>query len=255
MPDISQYVEENKSNILKSYEEKKDIHDELSEYLRLVIKSAHRVGLGLLYSGDETETREWFAAVSPGWISNAQTKWEFELEGDKRPRIHRLPWRHFYHALQTSILSGNDAVIESSATTVWEKATTPELDDLPGQEHAHRAWIVRAFAALLLGRDDVSDYLEEARARLEDDNYHQEYFGSQVDAIEGIFEQDEATTRAAIEDALAFHEASFTDNEDMHFVEEAVSADACAFVALARQRGLDVRVDSEYVPKAVYELA
>lgn len=252
--DVREYVVENEETIQGDFESN-DGFDDFSEFLSFRTNIATRVGLGKLYLSEVGDASEWFANVSPGWIEDATAKWEFKLEGDKQPRIDRLPWRHLYRALQSAVLSGDEAVIESSATAVRERATAPELDDLPGQEHGHRAWIVRAFAALLLGRDDVPDYLEEARSRLDDDSYHQGYFGSQVDALEGIFEQDEVATREAIEDCLAFHAASFTDNEDMHFVEEVVSADACTFIVLARQRGLDIHVDSEYVPEAVYELA
>lgn len=254
MGNIRGYVTENEETLREDFE-REDGFDDFSEFLSFRIDIATRVGLGKLYLGERNQATEWFVSVSPGWIVDAASEWEFKLEGGKQPQIGRLPWLLLYRALQTAVLSADSELVRSSATDVWERATAPELDDLPGQEHAHRAWIVRAFAALLLDRDDVPEHLQEARTCLGDDAYHQGYFGPQVDAIEGIYRRDQAGTNEAIEEALAFHESSFTDNEDMHFVEEAVSADASTFVALVRQRGLDVHVDSQYVPDAVYDLA
>lgn len=254
MSDIYSYVEENEETIRGDFESK-DGFDGFPQFLSFRTGIATRVGLGKLYLGEDEEAAAWFADVSPAWVMNAEDKWEFKLEGDKQPHIGRLPWRHLYRALQTAILSSNEAVTESTAVRVWEMSTSSDLNELPGQKDARRASVVRAIAALLSGRDDVATYLEEARTRLGDDRYHQGYFGSQVDAIDGIFNREDAPAETAIKDALAFHDESFTDNEDMHFVEEAVSIDACTFIALARQRGLDVHVDSEYVPEAVYELA
>jgi hypothetical protein len=252
MGEIRTFVEEENTNILENYEER-DTYDSLSEYLAYVDRSAHRVGLGLLHIDRPGDARRWFTDLSPAWIDGIQSEWEFKLE--EGSHIGLFPWLEVYNALSASVLSDDEEVIEESAKTVWEQATAPELDALPGQDEAARPRIVRAFAALLLDREDGATYVAEARKRLSDDRYDQEYLGSQVDAIEAIEKGDEDATRAAVESALAFHEASFADNEDMHFVEEAVSTDACTFLTLARSRGLDVRVDSEYIPEAVYELA
>lgn len=86
--------------------------------------------------------------------------------------------------------------------------------------------------------------------------YHKEafnraYYLPQATAIEAIGEGDAAAVEAAIEGLLEFHEEFVIGSPDTNVVDEAVAFDACAYLALARQRGLDIAVDSEYVPGAL----
>lgn len=254
MAEIDEFVMERKQEFVDVVTQSEDLAA-LSDYFAGIAADADTVALGMLVVSDTEDAVDWFAQLAPAWTKQAEEEWKYKLANETEYHLGRFPWLDLYRALRSAVLSGDRAVIETTATAVWDLVTDPRLDEYPSQDDAVRASIVRALTALLLDRDDVAKYIEEARAKFDDTNRHQEYYGSQVAAIEAIDEDDADGTEDAVRQSLVYHDQNFTNNEDLHFIEESVATHACLFVALARQHGLDVHVDSEYVPEAIYDLA
>ncbi|WP_255192249.1 Imm49 family immunity protein [Natronobeatus ordinarius] len=91
------------------------------------------------------------------------------------------------------------------------------------------------------------EYLDE----LPDD--HPEYFGALWHALTGIVDRDEQAFEDGIAQFLEWHDDN-VDFENKTSADDLVCLPVLTLVVLARRDGMDVSVDSPYVPDCVDDL-
>jgi hypothetical protein len=101
---------------------------------------------------------------------------------------------------------------------------------------------------------DVKDYSQKARDQLPADPYLP-LTGAMVDSIEAIAAADIDRANSSIQNVINdYHTEHVAENvEEFDLIERTYSYEATGLVALAREQGLDLHVDSRCIPDAVYK--
>jgi len=244
---LREYVEDEKTNLC-------DGRDGIADAVVLRPKSGTEVAVGLLALGEIDEATEWFAAVSDEWMDSAKSAFEAKYVDGDDEHAQGKQWKQLQRGLQTGILGRVDAT--DPAETALDYASREFVDDLVSRELEPRIDLVRALGRFLAaGERDV----EKLRARVEQtaghhkEDFNRAYYLPQAAAIEAIDAGDAAAVEDAVDALVDFHAEFVVGAPDTNVVDEAVALDACAYLALAKQYGLDVTVDSEYVPEALID--
>lgn len=246
---IAEYVKDKEASLAEGKDS-----DEVCEIVGHSRLAGTRIGLGLLYLGKVSEAQRWFAAVSEKWAFYVQFSREDILDLEDNPRVGTFEWLALVRALQTAVLSSDPEVIDHAAIIALEEATNPTLQELPGAEANPRVSAIAALATLLAG-DDPSEHLNKLASRLEhaDRPHDKTLYPVMSTIIDGLSNRDAEAVTEGITALESYHEEFTVGSDIAHFTEEAVNIDACAFIVLARRLGMDVQIDSEYVPEGVYD--
>lgn len=242
---IRNFVEKERSNLC-------DGRDSIADAVVFRPKCGTDVAIGLLALGKTEEAIEWFRAVTPEWEDSGTGAFTARYVEDDDKSAQGKQWRQYQRGLQTAILGQSEN--EEIAEMALENASREFIDDLESRELVPRIDLVRTLGGFLLTNEcnvtALRDRVEETAGHHKE-AFNRAYYLPQATAIEAIGERDAAAVAVAIEDLLEFHEEFVIGSPDANVVDEAVAFDACAYLALARQRGLDIAVDSEYVPDAL----
>lgn len=247
---MQQFVEEKKASLAEQAES-----DEISEMVvGLNRRSGTRIALALLELGDISESQRWFQAAGREWISFVPRSHDKKLERYEEPNVGKFEWLPLIRGLQTAILSGDSALIDEATNTAIKEATSPTVDQLPGAEANPRISAIAALASVLNG-ENPSNHLERLSSRVESaDRPHDKTLYPPMDTIiDGLHRRDDDAVEQGIKALEDYHEEFIVGSDVSHFTEKAVNIDACTFIVLARRFGLDVRVQSKYIPEAVYD--
>jgi hypothetical protein len=169
------------------------------------------------------------------------------------PRAPKHVAQHRVNGLFSACLSSNTALLEEVATRT--RARHDVMVDLVREVEVVESQMI---AACVLDDEDVED-LADRLVELADefDQYHTTVRPGQSRALartcRGIVREEPDSVAEGAGTLIAAHEEDIDDDPRGH--REVVCHPAAALIVLARQRGLNVRVDSEYVPEAVYDLA
>lgn len=247
---LTEYVEDVKRDIGEEVQE-----DSLDS---ATAKDAAQAALAMLALGRTGEARVWIskaASVQKEYVTSLKEgKLELVEDQDKQFDINDLRWRQFHNLAVLGCLTGNRQQQIEIGETLYQHATDTALDKLKNREKRCKPYYIAAFGALYLQRDDVHDYCKEARSRLPEEpsvSLHQ----VMIDAIDAIATGDKQEVSEKIESVLSdYHSVHVVDNrEGFHFTLQTVSREATALITLARRQGIDVHIDSEYIPEAVYD--
>jgi len=152
--------------------------------------------------------------------------------------------------MQLAVLAGDDEVLEATAEEVVGWASLPFLEDCRGWGNATIVDATAALAAFVLD-ESHGEHLESLRSKFDAMDDPTIYAKRDVDlasAVAGVAEGDSERVEAACRGLDEFHDSLDAYESTPMAI---VNVHACFCVAFARQRGLDVRYASEYVPESV----
>jgi hypothetical protein len=152
--------------------------------------------------------------------------------------------------LYCAILSGNEGFQKEAA----EIALDTESEHYSRFSTEHRYHFMNALASMMLDNGDQQihlDKLDDALAEPPAD--HQRFFGALHTTLSGIVSDDSAQFQEGAEQFLDWHDDN-VDFENKTSAEDLVCKQIAALWVLARRNGMDVTVDSPYLPDCLEEL-
>lgn len=249
MTKIREYVDDERKSLAEDAES-----EELADILGHNPLTGTRIALGLLFLNEVQEAQRWFANAAEEWLFKFQLSTEHRLKKSDSPQIDRFKWLDLIRGLQTGILSGKRRETDEIAKSVFSEIENPDIHDLSGLDAEPRIHAIGAMAAIMVG-DPIEGHLN----RLEDSlgnaerSHDWDLFEPQITLINGIRENDVQHVKSGLNALKEYHEEYSIGAGTKHFTEEAVDIYSCTYIVLARTRGLDIRVDSDYVPEGVYD--
>lgn len=149
--------------------------------------------------------------------------------------------------LYGALLTRNERLVNKAAEHVRE------LDDSYVHKFpktAHRYFHVKALAAVATDAEVQHEYVEEFRKSFADkESSHQRYFGAIATILEGIVETDEELVCDGLEILIDHYDEDA--NDEPEGLSDRVSKRITAFVMLAQQRGIDLDIESRYIPDCI----
>lgn len=163
-----------------------------------------------------------------------------------RKEIERDWWEvepeELEHALTRALLAGNDELLADAVgeTEDLDELYLDEFPDNPTWYHRPRA------LAAVIDDEDPRPYLEQLGA-VADGTFAQ----ALLTIYEGLVDRNEQHVRSGIEQIVQYHEriVGSDPSERLEFINHI----ATALLVLARTRGLDISVDSEFIPSDYIE--
>lgn len=213
------------------------------------------VALGMLYLGEVEEAQRWFGIIAPEFIQLGREQSGL-VEDQEATAAGSMPGVDLERGIQAAVLSGDEDLVAEIVEEAHQIATDPSVETVPDPNWPFLG-LVRALTAVLGADDDTAAALEEFRERIaaSDDPDAESYFEPLATATEGFHREDPSLVREGIEGYLKWHDQRLSGYDaEYEIVEQGVEVKSCTFLVLAHRRGLDVHVDSEYVPETVYEL-
>jgi len=176
---------------------------------------------------------------------------------DETLTVRNIHWRQFHHAAVFAGPTADEATYDLVGRTLYEHATDPSLDDLDGWERAYWPYYIAALGALYCERAEVDDFCRKARCALESDrnDWQKTFMRTLLDMVEAIVSGQERAVEDAVDTFLHEHheEVVVGNSEGFPLPLRRVSAEATSLLTVARTTGVDVHVESEYVPDAIYD--
>lgn len=212
-----------------------------------------RISLGLLFLNNVCEAQRWFTVTSDEWFFKFQLSREHRLENVDSPDIDQFKWLDLIRGLQTAILSGEQNTAWDAAESALNEINNPGIRELSGLNAEPRVHLIGAMAAVIHDENPAT-HLERLEESLENvgRSHDWDLYGSQISVLIGIKENDATQIINGLKALEAYHEEYSISGDTKHFTEKAVNIYSCSYVVLARCYGIDIHVDSEYIPKGVY---
>lgn len=229
--------------------------DDLEDLVTTTRNRSRWIALGMLYLGEVEEAQEWLAMVAPAFVDASRRMLE-RIDTPETTAAGPRPWSDLYKGIQAATLSGDDEVQAETVDGVRQLVTDPLVEKIPDSSHPYIG-LIRTLTALLDDHGDADAAIEDLRERIaaSDDPDDEAFFAPPATAIDGLYQDDSELVRKGIDELLAWHDRVITSRDEHELVEEGIDPKAAMFLVLAHRRGLNVHVDSEYLPEAVYELA
>lgn len=158
--------------------------------------------------------------------------------------------------LEVALLSGDDSLIEAASDLALE---TPleSAETLPDKPYHY--YYPLAVAATIAETGGQQEYLERLDDAIEEiDPAHTEgdlrgYYRTRSSALSGVVSRDGAQFDSGLSELLSHHEKASSSESTQP--DQLVCIGGSALIVLARRKGMDVRVDSPFVPECVFEIA
>jgi hypothetical protein len=221
-------------------------------------RKSMRVALALLGTDEPEFAKRAFAYVTPKWITALEVLKDANLgdvDVDSLSSSPMLKWYDWQYLAQCSILSGDASSRNNAGEFIYTEANDPVIENLPQRENTPFIDLLRAYGAILLGKRDVGVHCESCLKRIDPTNETSKEYrerAPQAHCLEAIDEHDRQAASDAIEEYLTRIEPLLKSGDHRPIMDQ-VNITATALVCCARQQGLDVHVDSEYIPDAVYD--
>lgn len=191
-----------------------------------------------------------FRTAADHYLSSIRSNYE---DKDSIDRVEPVRLRYLLHV---ALLSGDDSRLRD-ATDSTSKLAKEYVAEHP--DALHHYYYVVALAAEIQDTGDQKTYLDKLDEAIESIN--PDYVEKKLHVLyrawwrilSGIVSRDEQVFDQGMTELLDYH-AEFASS-DSTSPKELVCLSGTALVVLARRKGLDVRVDSEYIPACVDELA
>ncbi|WP_327053116.1 hypothetical protein [Halomicrococcus gelatinilyticus] len=205
-------------------------------------RDEEKIGLYRLLLGDVAAATEHLEEATRRYALKYEHKRTYEAEENdqatwqtQRSILERLTY--------AALLSRNDASVEEAAAKV---------DDLDAYRRqfprmVHKYHFTTALARVAADADDQRERVDafgDSLADVKPD--HQPYFGNLATILDGIVSGDEATVRDGLEAYLDDYDED--RNDDPESLSDRVSKRATALYLLAKRRGVDVEIESRYIP-------
>lgn len=221
-------------------------------YLSSVIVATYRLQLG-----DESDSCHWFERAANHTRQRGLTAIAHKDDLERRDVISAS--KKLTNGILCAILSDSDECIEETATAILE------LDDSFRDLLEEEGGSVLSYdesellAAISQSRDDAArQAIDRIRSFASEPNFDEQHSGVPAghsgplaDGCEGLLNGDGEVVTEAIKAMLNAHESNIDGDPRGH--SEIMDHTAAAVLVLARDRGLDVTVESEYTPDALFE--
>lgn len=204
---------------------------------------AMKVGLYQLVGGDISATQRWFERSTTYYIERVRKGQEF------REELEKSYWENepmvFREAFYCAILSGSDTLRNEVATEAlaMDDAYLTEFPTV-----VHDFYFVRALAAIVLERDDAREFVAQLLTNLDHlrPKLHA-YFSALATIVTGITSDDAERATEGFEQLLEHHDDDIQGTPKG--ADKIVCLPAVALLVLARERGLNIEIESKYIPK------
>lgn len=199
--------------------------------------------LGIIASllSEEAKAREQFAEATDHYLSGVRTARE------RQDEISKGDWESepsiLLDALYSGILSSDDELLTEVAreTLAMDSEYVTEFPETVYKYHA-----AKALASVVFDAEETQTHLDSLRDAL--DGLRPElaqFFGAIATVAEGIVGTHGDTVAEGVQELLDHHSSTFEGKPTR--TGQAVSVPATALVSLARRKGIDVTVESEYL--------
>lgn len=218
--------------------------ENIPKVYRTIGRQSQVIGLYSLSIGECEDSKVEFT-TSVLWYRDALEK----LRG-RRNSAWESESNNALDVLYSALLSGDEKLVSEAAKSALE-VPDEYVDRFPT---TYRYYYLKAFATAILETDDQQYYLDELEKTLGDlDGTKEAFFEPLWAALSGLTHRDTEAFLTGIEQFLAWHHSQ-VDFENKTSAKDLVCRQATALIVLARQKGMDVRVESEYIPECIYEL-
>jgi hypothetical protein len=146
--------------------------------------------------------------------------------------------------LHSAVLAGDERLIDALAEQVLTLTNDYETDYRASPQYYYEAC---ATGSLLLGNDQTAMEYREASLEAVDVDSRSDGL---TQAQEGIADHDQMRVTTGIQQIIDYHESVY---EEMRPWNQLVSRPGASHLLIARDRDLDVRIDSEYLPPGLGE--
>lgn len=212
---------------------------------RTIGRNSQAIGLYRLSLGDCNTSIDEFT-ISVEWYCTALHELRY-----RRDSAWESETNNVLDLLYSALLTGDDERHQNAAKMALD---VPEefVDRFPP---TYRYYYLKALAASILDTGVQHEYLDSLEETLADlDSTKHTFFEALWIALSGIEERDEDKFDTGVKQLLDWHHKQ-VDFENKTSANDLVCRQAATLMVLARQKGLDVHVDSEFIPDCVYELA
>lgn len=212
--------------------------------------TTRRIGLYKILSGDANGASPWFGQAARYFLASRETFWEYLTESTDQDfwRSDPIRVRDAFHA---ALLSGLEDRRREAIRAVQS------LDDeYPQRFQQDRSRYDRIQAAAAVLEDDP-----EAERLIEtfDTNLHgtpddaRVLYEGYAETLRGILDRDREATQRGLDKIATDHLDDVPEDPDSPL--DAINVSASALTVLAHLKGVDVRLETEAIPDAVYEIA
>ena len=204
------------------------------------------IGLYKLLLGDVTAATKKFEEATRRYLLEYEHKKNYENE--KNGQSYWLTQTsNLERLLYGVLLTRNQELIDEAA----EKVRDLDADyNSQFPEGVHRYFHVKALAAVATNAEVQQEYVEEFRKSFTDeDPSHQRYFGAIASVLEGIVQTDEKLVHDGLEVLIDHYDEDA--NAEPKGLSDRVSKRITALVMLAQQRGMNLDIESRYVPDSI----
>ena len=216
------------------------VHGKLGQRLRTL-------GLYKLLLGNHDQAREHFKEATRRRLERVRRA---RALGDE---ISASDHRNEAHVLRKALFTAALAADEDLLTETADETMAIDsgfVDRVESTRYDYYA--AKAIASLVVDSDEVRDHLDGLEASLDLlQSGPREYYRSMMETVAGIRREDAEQTATGLQGVLAVHEGDVQGDPDT--CGELVSVTATALFALAHQCGVDVEVESEFVPAEFVE--
>lgn len=157
--------------------------------------------------------------------------------------------------LHMALLTGDSDLVETAA----ELALNTPSEYTDEYSSLYHYYYVMALAGAITDTGSLKEYLQLLDTEIDaidpayvEDDIHV-FYRTWWTTLEGIISREEQRVQAGITDLLAHHDD--TAPEETTHPKELVCISATALLVLARWHGLEIHIDSEYIPECVYEFS
>lgn len=226
-------------NLDSSKEQLSRTHSSIGDDLR-------RIGLYKLLLGELSSSEEKFEEATRKKLLKYNYKSEYELE-----EYGRTCWQTQMSVLEevlyTALLARNDELTQKVVAEVT-KLDSAYKNEYPKTVYCY--YHVKALANVAIDSASQKEYIDALRESVADEDAHlQQYFGAVAAILDGIRIGDETRVEDGLITLLDRHAEKREGKRSS--LRDHVSRRPLALFLLARKRGLEIDIDSQYIPDTV----
>jgi hypothetical protein len=208
-------------------------------------RDVEKIGLYELLLGDVPAATERFEESTRRFLLKYEHKKRAELE-ENGQQGWQTQASILQRLLYSAMLSRNDALAADAAKNADDLVAY--LHRFPEKEYRYH--YTRALASVASQSPDERDRVDAFRESLDDVKPDfLPYFGSIATALDGVVEDDADLVVDGLEAFLERHDEKASEEPEK--LSDHVAKRATALVLLAKRRGLDIEIESRYVPDCV----
>ncbi|MFC6732362.1 Imm49 family immunity protein [Haladaptatus sp. DYSN1] len=208
------------------------------------------LGTTELLLGNTKTAQQWFAEGALGRTMSCSLIRQHEItDGGYLGALSGM----FEEAIRTALLAADPRVVGATATEILALEES-YLDQYPHE--MTRYWRLTGLAAFLLGDTEHAHAALETVSETfasESEEVSVDPLGEALsDILDGLLADNATAAQRGLDALDQSHRVQVPD--DPYASEDVLDHYTSAYLVLARHRGMDIRVENEYVPTAVYEI-